>query len=365
MPIKRVLIILFFVFQHSSGILKAQETIKSHWFPEVRMISGFVVDHSSSMAFAIKKPVKSFQINILRHSNGRENWHQYYGFPITGFGYYYVDLGNPEVLGRAHSLFGIIDFPLVRKNNWSLNFNSGIGLSYFDTFFNMENNIYNSAMGSHINSYFDFSIDIQINVFRTIFIGNSFGLTHSSNGRVNTPNLGINLFTYRLAIRRVNYISIEPEKTPKTVYNKKYQFNIVPSFGIREREYPGGTKFFVHSIMFNVEKPVNAKGNMNAGIDFFYDSSIRLIYENDSIFNINYFDQTYLGAHAGYTVVFGQFSVIFQQGIKLYTNEPGTEALYQRIGANYKIAKHIIINFALKSYFAKAEFVELGIGFRW
>lgn len=358
--------ILTFWFIIASISLKAQQQDSStQWFPEIRITGGFVVDHSNSMAFAIQKPVKSFQLNYLR-TGGHKHWHQNYGFPITGFGYYFVDLGNPKVLGRAHSIFGIVNFPLHRRPHFSINFNSGIGLSYFTTYFDVQNNIYNSAMGSHFNSFFDFSLDLQIHAFKHFWLGQSFGLTHSSNGRTNTPNLGINLLTFRLAIRKANYYAFPKQQTFQTDENNqaRWMFNAIASGGIRERSYPGGTKYFVHSFMINGNKKTGKLGGINLGFDFFHDSSISQIYEANNAAEQNYFSKTYSGAHIGLNLMFDSFWVILQQGFKLHNNEPGSEFLYQRLGLNYLLKEHLIFNFALKTYFAKAEFVELGLGYR-
>jgi hypothetical protein len=350
-------------------LLAAQQTPSkrdSTWYPEVQFINGFVVDHSGSMAFAIKKPAHSMQINMLRPSNGRKYWQQYYNYPITGFGYYFADLGSPQILGYSTALYGIVQFPLL-SNNWlSLRFNSEVGLSYFNKIFNAQNNIYNPAMGSHINSYFDFSFSLNYKIYHRIYIGQSFGLTHSSNGRLDTPNLGLNLLTFRFAISRLSY-STPFENTVKNIpLDKKWQYNLITSFALRERDYPGIKKYYVQSLMFNAEKPVNAKGNLNMGLDFFYDTSISQTYIKDTITtNITFFDQTYAGVHLGYAVVFGNVHVIIQQGFKFFSNEPSPQILYQRIGANYAIGKYLMMNFALRTYFAKADFIELGIGYRW
>jgi len=358
--------LLIFTILASIAQINAQELKTSAWFPEIRLISGFVADHSNSMAFAIKKPVKSLQINMLRTSSELKFWHSLYGFPITGFGYYYADLGNPEVLGYTHSIYGVVDFPLIRKNAFSLNFNANIGLAYYTRYFDAKNNIYNSAMGSHINSYFDFSVDWQQHIFKKMWIGTSFGLTHSSNGRTNTPNLGINLLTCRLAIRKASYQTLQNiEIEPTAVYKQPiWSFNAAFSGAIRERGYPGGEKFFVHSIMLNANKTIGEKSGVNVGFDFFHDQSIVLLLREDSTIPNTYFNKTHSGVHLGYNLLFDSFWVVIQQGFKIHNNEPTSEFLYQRVGINYQLKKHLLINFSLKTYFAKAEFIELGIGYR-
>jgi hypothetical protein len=66
---------------------------------------------------------------------------------------------------------------------------------------------------------------------------------------------------------------------------------------------------------------------------------------------------------AGYIVPFEHFSFLFGAGAYVRDVYNPDGPVYFRIGSRYQFPKGILLNFTLKSHFAKADYMELGLGY--
>ena len=64
-----------------------------------------------------------------------------------------------------------------------------------------------------------------------------------------------------------------------------------------------------------------------------------------------------------YELVISRLSVIAHIGGYVIDNWKQDGLLYHRLGFNYRINKHFLANFTLKTHFAKADNFELGLGY--
>jgi hypothetical protein len=70
-----------------------------------------------------------------------------------------------------------------------------------------------------------------------------------------------------------------------------------------------------------------------------------------------------IGAYAAYLVPLDRFHFVFGMGAYIRDKYSPEDPVYHRIGARYYLKNGIIFNLTLKSHFARADYLEYGIGY--
>jgi hypothetical protein len=145
--------------------------------------------------FPETKPFQGIEVAFGRTNNRNDlEWARQLNFPRTGISVSYSDFGNKEKIGSAVSVIPFIDFPVFRK--WSNRFdaNIGIGASYFDVIYDLESNVTNQAISTHITWAFRSNLRYDFLRFKNGKSQIVLGYYHNSNGHVRLPNYGLNTF---------------------------------------------------------------------------------------------------------------------------------------------------------------------------
>ena len=154
---------------------------------------GFIYPHHSSITYSLESRISSFELNLTTDTYGRGSWDELYRYPRMGVGYLYSGLGNDEVFGKAHALFLFMDIPFSSKlKKFTSSYRISYGVAYLTKQFDVVENPLNMAISSAFNMYANFRYTgrFKINERNEVEVG--FGLSHFSNGKLATPNLGIN-----------------------------------------------------------------------------------------------------------------------------------------------------------------------------
>ncbi len=177
--------ILFISIVLINNITKSQN--KDKYYIESKFHYGFIAQHRPTMNDLIKYSSKSIDLLIGKQTFGKKYWEQLYRYPSYGIGYYWVDLGNPSMLGNANALYFFVNIPVFYNNKYSIDYNMASGLSYLQKG--------NKAIGSHFNVYVNFSTNIKYRLYRNLWIVSGVGATHFSNGAIKNAKLR-NKFTH-------------------------------------------------------------------------------------------------------------------------------------------------------------------------
>jgi len=330
---------------------------------EVKGQYGFILPHHSFFKFFNDKHPYAFNIETSKRLTGKKEWEQLYRYPAFGYGLYYCNLGNKKYFGEAYAIYGFINIPIIKKNEFSFNYTLAGGYSYLSKSFDIYDNYYNLAIGSPGNVYVNLALDTKWQLFENIIFDIGFGITHYSNGAVAKPNTGINVVTAHTGLiykfNSTNYIKNEIQ-----AHKKYYEYSVIYGAGIRENAPPIGDKYFASSISFNSERGFWRKRKLGLGLDIFYDNSIiTRLAEEDSIFNTNELDNFRSGIHFSHDLIFGKTSITMQIGTYFYDKYKNDGPIYNRFGIKHKLNKHWFANLALKTHFAKADFIECGFGY--
>jgi len=358
--IKRIifLVLFFSSLARYENFIVAQKTEHKNLILESKFQYGFIWQHRPSLKDIIGGNIKVFDISLGKQTYGQKNWEQLYRYPCYGFGYYFADLGNAQELGQANALFAYVDIPVLRKPKHLLSYRISGGLAYL--------NQGNIAIGTHINLYFDATINYRYRLSKHLDLINGFGATHFSNGAVKMPNLGINLFSYRLGLHyRFKTPGREFIKHDLPEIEKKNSISTYLATGIKEKRPEGGIPYNVATISVDYLRLINLKHKVGLGLDVFYDESLFETMNPDSSFKLTTSDIMRYGIHAAFEAEFNKIMLTLHLGTYLYAKYKEDGSVYQRVGIRYLISKNFYANISLKTSKGVADYTEFGFGYRF
>lgn len=360
-------LVYFFVWISYFPFVSAQQdslkyTFKDNLFISGQIGKGFLIAHRSSLAPLVKSYTTSFLLEIGKSTFGKKSWEQLYNYPTLGIGFYHGSLGNDDIFGHTNGLYGFIEAPYLPEKTLSFTYKFGFGLAYLDKKFDLENNTYNIAIGSHVNYLIHFSFDLKINLLQNkLFIKTGLGFKHMSNGKTQTPNLGLNIVDwhinagYYLGERKSHIKSSIPTRNKQT-------FIAIIAGGLKEFTSPNLGKYFAGNTTLEYEYAVKNKISWGAGADIFYDG---VVYEELSLKEDPKAATGSLraGLHASYIIYYHKIGFIIQMGgyIAPYYKDDGY--IYHRVGLRAKITEHLLANFTMKTHWGRADIVEFGLGY--
>lgn len=356
-----VFILFHFLFLNKSG--NAQNAFFENAFIEPRMHYGFMVPHTAYIKYLSTKHFPSLELNFGKQALGKYYWQQQYNNPQSGIIYFYSDLGNSR-LGNCNALMYYINWSLWRTRQHWIAFRFATGLGYLSKTYHHQDNHKNIMIASHLNAAFNLMFNYQIKCSKKIYSTLGLGLTHFSNGAFKAPNLGVNIGSASIGILyRFHDIPISYDKIQKPAYNKHINVKMFGAFGIKEIVPPLGNKYMAYSFYADFLKPYSFRYKAGLGVDLFYNTSQAELMRRR---NREFKDYELLkpGIHATHEMLISKLSFIFQTGFYLYAKEKTDGNIYTRLGLQYPVYKNFMVNLTLKSHFAKADYIEYGIGYK-
>jgi len=337
---------------------RSQENSHQNFYLEPVYQYGFIWQHRPSLAEVIGGNINVFRLSFGKETFGQSYWEQLYRYPDWGIGYSFTDLGNAEELGKANAVYYYLRIPVLKKPKFTLSYKISGGLAYL--------NQGNIAIGSHLNLYFDASIDTKVKLSERLELINSFGATHYSNGAIVMPNLGVNLFSYRLGIQ-YKLQKIEREKITLELPEKYRKSSVVAVIGagIKEKRPFGGEKFTVASGSIDYMRVVSLQHKFGVGFDTFYDETLFELMDPDSTLSLTNKDIMRYGFHLSGEAQYKKLVIALHIGTYLHAKYTDDGKIYQRVALRYLFSKNLFANISLKTSKGVADFVEWGLGYQF
>lgn len=328
---------------------------------------GFIFPHHSLIEYLLEGNIHAVEFMVSTGSNNRHPWESLYRNPRYGAGYNYLNYGSEEILGQAHAIFGFCEIPFFRpKKRFLANYKIDFGLAYNTKVFDTETNPLNHTISSRLNAYvgFDFNAEFRLNDNHRLKTG--LDLTHYSNGKFRSPNLGINTVTVSAAW---SYSLIPLQKLsmsdPKPFEYKKHIVEALLNFGVKRDDLLNEKLYRVNSVVGDYFYCFSPKYGVGGGIDFFYDESLRPTREYEDEVPSEPKDNYQMGSHFAFLVRYGNFSIVLGMGHYLVAPYHKYTPIYSRFGFRYAMNEKYIFNFTVKAHYAIADYVEWGIGYRF
>jgi hypothetical protein len=186
-------------------------------------------------------------------------------------------------------------------------------------------------------------------------------LTHFSNAAFQVPNFGINLPYVSLGYMR----TLGKQKPIIDNHNfhfplKKWLYGVYGIFSMKQIMPIGGRRYPVYAGGFSLRRFFNHK----AGLEFDFDIiSKQAILGYEPLVPKTQLRMIQLGIYAGYLVPLDHFHFVFGMGAYIRDYYKPEDPVYHRIGMRYQFSSGLIANFTLKTHFARADYLELGLGY--
>jgi len=345
---------------------------KNNLMAEMKVEYGFLLSHHLELD-KFQSHFPAFEFSIEKQTDGRQLWESKYAYPIIGLSAWYSPLGGFEPIGSAIAVYPFINFPLVRNDVQSLNFRLGVGVGYLTNYFDRIYNYQNFAIGSHVNVAARLYLEYRRKITRLTNLSVGLGLTHFSNGSIKNPNYGLNLVTGTVSV------SIFLQK-PNSYMNKMFLPELYPfefdgkkfldadfSFAIARKNMSQvyGQNFMVFGGYANLLKRVSYKSAFGIGLDLVYDGSDKYILEWNGTPAANGWQLLKPGASVAYELIISRVSFLINFGFYLSGIERSEGDMYQRFSLRYRFSRNYFAQLALGTNFGKAEYVGLGLGYRF
>jgi hypothetical protein len=338
---------------------------------EVSYFHGNIFKHTDYITQLITGHPSGVLISFNRQTFGRNEWERSYNYPDYGISFQYQDFKN-EYLGEALALAVHYNFYFLNRHV-QLRISSGIGFATHP--YDKETNFKNNAFGSTLMSSDLFMLNFKKeNLLGRFGVQGGLMFTHFSNGRIKSPNSGINTYAaniginYNLDKKQPQYI-ITDSVSPKS-YREPFRYSLYFRSGVSESPIVGsGQKPFYH-IGLAIDKRLGRKSAIQLGADVFFSMYLKEFIRYTSI---AYPDRPYLdpntdykriGVFVGHELFINRLSVETQLGIYVYKPFKYESDLYERVGAKYYITRNVFTGVALKTHGGRAEAIEFGVGIR-
>lgn len=332
--------------------------LKSDLWLEAKGKAGFLAAHRSVMGHLATEHAYAGEISVYFQPKNQKLWHKAYKNPLIGLTGFFGTVGNRELLGEFYGLIGFTSFPLIHQKHYLLNLKLGAGLGYGTKHFNQETNQLSNAIGSAVNAQVCFGLESRI-LFGKHAVNISLDMTHFSNGSTKMPNLGLNLpylgLGYGYKIKQgidSNYIHEN--------YSKRWEYGLVVIGSVKEIYPTGGRKYPILAGSFIGRRFFNQK----AGMEFSFDViSKQAIMDYHSDVRKKQSEIIQLGMFVGYILPMDRFHLLFGMGAYVRDKYKPESPVYHRVGMRYVFDNGINMHLVLKSHWAKADYIEYGIGY--
>ena len=294
---KKYLIVLFILFftatifsqEDNQGFenRKDKENFGRFRYVDIIVHSGFHFYSEGDLIEYVDEGYNSVDIRFGWQPNEKDHWSSSYGYPSYGIGAYIGKLGDPQVFGIPFAVFGFVNFPLSKpgkRNTFQISPALGFvsNLSPYDEV----KNPLNDAIGYGMAFYLNFKIGAELKLNRELDFLYGVDYTHFSNGRLYTPNSGLDMYGLNLGIRylynadqKIYNDDIFAEdllqarfkrysKTPKTKINKSF-INIFAGISSAQNAEDAGTsqRYFTFSGVLDYQYVFNNIHGVTMGLD--------------------------------------------------------------------------------------------------
>lgn len=325
---------------------------------EGRAKFGFLAAHRSIMGHLPREHAYAAEISYMIQPRSEKLWHQAYRDPVYGLTGYFGNVGNSEILGKYFGLYVFTNFPFVKRARYTLSGKVACGLGYGTKHYNSQTNILNVAIGTPINAMIVLALENRF-IFGNHSINASIDMTHFSNGAYKVPNLGLNLPHLSLGYGHRVYESNFKSDTILE-HSKSWQFGAIGMASVKEVFPTEGKKYPVFGLSLIGRRYFRPKTGMEVSFDIISKQAVKAYHSDVEKTQAEIIQ---LGVFAGYLLPLDKFHMIIGMGYYVRDKYQPEDMFYHRTGMRYVFKNGLNINLVLKSHWARADYVEYGIGY--
>lgn len=337
---------------------------------EASVFRGNILPHTEDMYHLVNGHPQAFWLSVYKRSDGSKEWQQVYNYPDFGAFFLYQDF-NSVPLGQNYSVGALYNFYFLNRH---LQLKLAQGIAYTTNPYDKVTNSKNKAFGTRImdNTNIGLAYDNQ-NLFKNVGFHAGLLFSHYSNGRVKSPNSGINTYVLNVGLN-YNFSDDLKRQADTTLVKKSYSkepihYNFVLRTGVNENPIIGSGQYPFYHIGFYADKRLNRKSALQLGTELFLTKSIEeyikyysIAYPEENI-SANT-DYKRIGVFVGHELMINKISLEAQVGYYVYQPFNKDTVIYDRLGLKYYFTKNVFGGFTIKTHLFLAEALEFGIGYR-
>ena len=330
----------------------------------------------------------AFTLRVGTQATGRKEWQRIHNYPQYGLGFSAYDLGGAEadsVIGAPGALFFYFGAPWARLGKFTFNTDIEIGLSYDFKPYNPDSNPRQDVIGSSVNVHFSLNFVLYYQLSNRMDINLGYALTHFSNGRSFTPQMGINLLGFNIGASYhfnpvKNYTKLvdpdfQPNIRPEFVQAEKpaidrfHELQFMGAIGtvLTQRPYgePIGIRYMTSSISINHAYKFIRRMKSDVGFDIFYDGSLVETYPDWETRGATTFEKMTFGTHLGFQYLIERFSFVYNLGLYVRKETTARGSFYMRAGGRIGLTDNLDVHIMLKTQDGGiADWIEWGLAYK-
>lgn len=311
----------------------------------------------------------NIELNFYNQATGKAEWEKRWNYPQSGVSFYYSSLSNKNVFGQAFAIMPFQSFTFFRHKKHEQRLMIAFGLGYLTRPFDIKSNPENIAIGSHFNASvkFQYSFLYRFTPNFGLALGTSFG--HFSNGATKYPNWGINVWSFSAGFHvKFNQTPLQLVNPPINEFNKQWIPYVWGAWGTKQNSETDPKMYNATSTGFGIARNYKYGKEWMIGTDIFWDYTDKIEFSHKGIYpnNLELFK---IGLYGGHEWSMNRFSATFQTGVYIYkyiyqTNKI-IDPIYSRVALRYRVFENVYANISVKSHFAKADYIEWGLLFKF
>lgn len=354
-----LLILAMFLFVHIMG----QQPMERAF--EYRQKVGFLAAHRGVMAHMPTSTAWAGELSYVLRTKGFKAYQSAYKYPVFGATLFYGQVGSQSIIGNFIGAYGFAELPMISFRNYRMDFKLGLGLGYNGNPYNPVSNPLNVALATRLNGMMCLAVKSSYQVKKNWFnIG--IDITHFSNAAWKVPNFGINMpfvsIGYaRTIVSQAIADSYEGDQLiPMSLPYDQWLYSATAIVSGKQMMPIGGRRYPVFALNVSAKRFFNHKAGLELDLDVI---SKQAVMDYQPYILKSQLDIIQIGAYAAYLVPMDRFHFVFGMGAYLRDKYSPEDPMYHRIGARYYLKNGILLNLTLKTHFARADYLEYGIGY--
>jgi hypothetical protein len=109
-------------------------------------------------------------------------------------------------------------------------------------------------------------------------------------------------------------------------------------------------------------KQFKSKVGMEVALDFISKQSLM---DYKTYIPRNQLDIFQIGGYLGYAIPMNHLRFVIGMGYYIHDKFDADDELYHRLGMRYTFDNGLLLNFVLKTHWAKADYIEFGVGYNF
>ena len=324
---------------------------------------------------------KDIGIQVLKQTIGEKPIEQIFLYPRYGFGVYTGEFFKDNYLSHPLGVYGIFMGKFLEINRWSLNYSLLLGMTGNWNHYDPSKNNFNTTLANDFTTQVDFGLllNYEINSHFQAGIGCSFA--HFSNGAMEIPNFGINMFAPQVCLTYLpQNTKAKRIKRPIPPYLSNTYLDLAVYGGEKSLPYPecdldtAHNFFGFHYPQFGLTAVLNRNISyvmaLGLGLHLGYDSSKNTRYktvygqtQTDLSFNAQNIN---LGIIPSCEFNFDKVAFVLQPCFTLFKHETSFRKpiFFGKFGLKFKLLDELYTGIQLHTFKLHADFIEFSLGYR-